>query len=177
MVSSGTFGLDGQASYSIPRTSVGPLAVVMILQGNNLAPELTGTVTGASWGALLTAERATNTTGSGRYTMLIQPDASNTASISLPGDGYAVITNHAGIARITGALADGTSFSQAVPVSLTGDIPIYANLYGSKGLLLGWINLESTNDTEAALAWVHPALRSGLFTDAFSSTNEIALSP
>jgi hypothetical protein len=108
--------------------------------------------------------------------MLIPTDTNDAASASFPGgDGYALITNHAGTVKITGALADGTAFSQSVPASLTGEVPLYANLYSSKGLLLGWINLEPAN-VSGPVAWVHPKLATGLVKEAFASTNEIMLS-
>jgi hypothetical protein len=129
----------------------------------------------------LIADRATNTPLSAKYTLLIPPDTNNTSSPS--GYGYALITGSEGTAKtpattkITGALADGTAFSQSVPVSLDGYVPIYANLYSGKGLLLGWINLDPTNASGMSLAWVHPTVQSGSFTGAFTSTNQIALSP
>jgi hypothetical protein len=64
-----------------------------------------------------------------------------------------------------------------VPVSQKGNIPIYANLYAGKGLLLGWINLDPASDPGASLVWVHPPISSGLVEAGFTSTNLIALSP
>jgi hypothetical protein len=127
----------------------------------------------------LIADRAANTPISTEYTLLIPPDTNNTSSPS--GYGYALIAGSSGTTKtpstvkITGALADGTTFSQSAPVSIDGYVPIYANLYSSKGLLLGWINL--TNASGAFLAWVHPTIHAGLFTGAFTTTNPIALSP
>jgi hypothetical protein len=99
-----------------------------------------------------------------------------------------LITNYAGTtrnpgaatARITGALADGTAFSQTVPVSRDGYIPIYANLYASKGLLLGWINLDLTNTAGVGLTWIHPARTTGLYQNGFTNvlfSNQIPFSP
>jgi hypothetical protein len=122
--------------------------------------------------ATLTADRASNNLSSAEYTMLIQPDTNSGPSHSPDGDGYALITNHLGKATITGALADGATFSQSVPVSQTGEVPLYANLYNSKGLLLGWINLNPSNAAGTDLAWVHA--HAGL--SVFTSTNPIALS-
>ena len=73
-----------------------------------------------------------------------------------------MITNHAGAANITGALADGAAFNQTVPVSQDGYVPIYANLYSGKGLLLGWINLDLTNTADVGLTWIHPGTRFGI---------------
>ena len=156
----------------------------MTLTSNNPAPQVTGTVSNANWMATnLIADRATNALPSAEYTLLIPPDTNNAPPTNSPGgDGYALITNYAGTARnpasatakITGALADGTAFSQTTPVSQDGYIAVYASLYGGKGLLLGWINL--TNASGMSLAWIHPTVHSGLFTGAFTSTNQIALS-
>ena len=188
---SGAFDLAGQATKHVSRAASqgGPLTLEMrLLNLNNSPPQVTGTVSGTNkdvpWVATLTADRATNRLASSEYTMLIQPDTNSAPANSPGGDGYALMTNYAGTARnpaaatakITGALADGTAFSQSVPVSQTGYVPIYANLYNNKGLLLGWINLDPSNAPGAGLVWVHPALHSGLFKDAFTSTNPIALS-
>jgi hypothetical protein len=181
---SGAFNLAGQATNKIPRAaSQGGLLLLEMtfLSPSNGAPQVIGMVSGttneAAWVSTnLTAELATNAIPSGEYTMLIPPDTNATPGLLPGGDGYALITNHAGTAKIAVALADGTAFSQSAPVSQTGDVPIYANLYASKGLLLGWINLDPTNATGGELTWVHP-VRSGLFKTAFTSTNSITLAP
>lgn len=177
----GAFNLNLQASNAIAnKGSEGSLEVTMILTLNNSSPQLNGTISNAGWlSSNLTADLATNTPLFPAYTMLIPPDAS---SASAPiGFGYALITGIAATARtpasvkITGALADGTVFSQSVPVSLDSYAPVYANLYGNHGLLLGWINL--TNAGWSSLVWVHPPVSSGLFTKAFTNISQIAISP
>jgi hypothetical protein len=158
----------------------GTVEVVMTLTSNGPAPQVIGTVSGKGWEATnLIANQSTNTPFSANYTLLIQPDTSNASSPV--GYGYAVIslsgtTKTPATAKITGALADGTSFCQSAPVSEDGSVPLYANLYNGKGLLLGWVNLDPTNASGSALYWVHP-VRTGLFPGAFASTNTIALSP
>ena len=180
---SGTFNLDGQATKGIsrPASQGGNLLVEMTLvTSSNSAPQVTGTVIGTTWVANLTADRATNTVPSTQYTMLIPPDTNNAPPANSPGgDGYALITNHLGTATITGALADGTVLSQTTSVSQDGYVPIYANLYGSKGVLLGWINLL-TNTDGVSLTWIHPGRPSGLYMNGFTNvllTNQIFLSP
>jgi hypothetical protein len=191
---SGSFDLAGQATNKISRPSAqgGPLTIVLTLNGQP-PPQVTGTVSGTNdqvaWVANLTADLATNTLPSAQYTMLIPPDTNNAPPGSSPGgDGYALITNNAGTAKnpaaatakITGALADGTAFNQTVPVSQNGYVPIYATLYGNKGLLLGWINLDSINTNGVSLTWIHPQRATGLYPDGFTNillTNQILLSP
>jgi hypothetical protein len=191
----GAFNLVGQATNHIPRPASqgGPLLVEMTLNWNNSPPQVTGIVFGTNQGVPwvatnLLADLATNTSPSAEYTMLILPDTNTAPAKSPGGAGYALITNYAGTtrnpgaatARITGALADGTAFSQTVPVSRDGYIPIYANLYASKGLLLGWINLDLTNTAGVGLTWIHPARTTGLYQNGFTNvlfSNQIPFSP
>jgi len=188
---SGAFSLGGTASNFIarPAEAQGDLEIVMTLNGSGPFPRVTGTVTGTTWMANLAADLATNTLPAAEYTMLIPPDTNNTPANPLPGgDGYALITNYPGTtknpgaatAKITGALADGTAFNETVPVSGDGYVPIYANLYSGRGLLLGWINLELTNTTGVSLTWIHPERATGLYQSGFTNilfTNQILLSP
>ena len=182
---SGAFDAYGQATNKITRTSSqgGPLTVVMTLvNSSNTASQVTGTVTGTNWADTnLLANFSTNTVPSAEFTMLIQPDASNAPPVNSPGgDGYVLLTNKAGTATITGALADGTAFSQTTSVSQDGGVPIYASLYSGKGLLLGWINLELTNTNGVSLTWIHPQRTTGLYQNGFTNVllaQQILLSP
>jgi hypothetical protein len=181
----GSFNLAGQATNHISRAQSqgGPLTLVMQLNGNQPPPQVTGAVSGTNngflWVADLTADRATNRLPPAQYTLLIPPDTNNAPTNSPGGYGYALITNRASAANITGALADGAALSQSVPVSQDGYVPIYANLYTGKGLLLGWINLDLTNTAGVGLTWIHPGTRSGLYTNGFTNVlfnNQILLS-
>jgi hypothetical protein len=183
---SGSFNPAGQATNHIPRATGqgGSLTVVMTVNGNQPPPQVTGAVSGTNawglWTANLIADRAANSLPPAEYTMLIPPDTNNAPVNSPGGDGYALITNHAGAANITGALADGAALSQTAPVSQDGYVPIYASLYAGKGLLLGWINLDLTNTTGVGLTWIRPGRASGLYTNGFTNVlpaNQILPSP
>ncbi len=179
---SGSFDSTLKASNALAfGSSEGTVAVMMALISNGVAPEITGTVSNENWVATnLLAGRATNDDFvSSAYTLLISADTN--ATTSPLADGYALISGSQGTARnpatakISGALADGTTFSQSTPVALDGSVPVFASLYNKKGLVLGWLNL--TNASGDTLSWVHPALNSGLFTTAFTSTNPVQISP
>jgi len=186
-VISGTFDGMDQATNPIALGTGqgGPLLVEMTLSNaSNAPPQVTGMVSGNTngvpWAANLIADFATNSLSAAEYTMLIPPCTNNAPPDSSPGgDGYALIANDAGTIRITGALADGTAFNQTASVSQDGYVPIYANLYSRKGLLLGWINLGSTNTGGVSLTWIHPERGSGLYRTGFTNvlfTNQILLS-
>jgi hypothetical protein len=164
----GSFNVSGQASNYVRRTAKlgGPLVLEMTLNWNDSPSNITGTVSGTNggaWVANLTNELAAKGSTSAEYTALVLPDDTP------PGYGYILITNHAGAVTLSGTLADGTSFSQAVPLSGDGDLPVYGNLYGGTGLLLGWLGLESGSPT-GNLTWIKPASRStALYTNGFTN--------
>jgi hypothetical protein len=123
----------------------------------------------------LTANRAGGAAPSAEYTLLIEPALDGTPTNSPGGYGCVLITNRAGVAGMAGSLADGTAMSQSVPISEDGSVPVYASLYGGRGLLLGWINLSNT--AAASLTWVHPGTLSGMYTDEFINVPQLLLSP
>jgi hypothetical protein len=169
---SGGFNVSGQASNHVQRTAKlgGPLTLEMTLNWNDSPPEITGTVSGTNggaWVANLTNELAAKESGSAEYAALASPDGTP------PGYSYILITNNAGAATLSVTLADGTSFSQAVPLSGNGDLPVYGNLYGGTGLIVGWLGLESGSPV-GNLTWIKPASRfTALYTNGF--TNLVAV--
>jgi sugar lactone lactonase YvrE len=177
---SGRFNLAGEATNVIvrPASQGGPLVVNMSL-GLDAAPyQITGTISNASWVANLVADQGTNVLHSAEFTMLIPPDLVNNPPTGSPGgDGFLAITNYAttprsaaaAIARVTGALADGTRFVQAVPISADGYLPLFSSLYGGKGLVLAWLNLTLTNESGVGLTWIHPQVRTGLYQSGFTN--------
>jgi len=162
---SGVFNSFGSATNYIrlPEDSGEILTVVMNVNTNGIG-SITGTVSNAAnnavWptNAALTAVLAAPAPGTTTdYTLLLLP--SNPAQTNMPippGDGYALIDNHAGTVTLSGALADGTIFNQTVAASQSNVIPVYASLYNKTGCLFGWLNLtnmDSTNVTDG-LVWI-----------------------
>ena len=176
----GNFDILGRAAASVGpaaapggRSSAGggPLQVELTLE-NAPANQIVGTVSNPLWTANLKAELADNALPSAQYTMLFSPPAGATANTP-PGDGYALVTNHAGVLTFSGALADGTSFSQTVPASAAGNVPVYASLYQNTGLLLGWINLNHLADSPSTnlLTWIKkPSSATPLYPGGFTNT-------
>ena len=163
------FDVSGHAVFS-----AGQLQVDLTL--DRATPQITGTVSSSQWTANLIADLASNTLPSAEYTILFSPSI-NVPAMSPPGDGYALATNFSGMVTLSGALADGTSFSQRVPASKAGDLPVYASLYTNAantnaGLLLGWINLTNLQAAAPAnaLAWIKKSSRSpALYTNGFTN--------
>jgi hypothetical protein len=176
------FDISGNASFE-----AGPLQVELTLVTGT--QQIIGTISEAGTTAVLIADLASNTLPSTEYTMLFSPTLS--ANDSPPGDGYVLVTNHEGVVTLSGALADGTRYSQTVPVSQAGDVPVYASLCTkaastNRGLLLGWINL--TNLQAAAptntLTWIKqkqlfssPTLYTNGFTNLLSTRGAPWMAP
>jgi len=152
----GSFNLSGSSVAGVgpTNTSNGQLRVELTLD-KALTNRITGTVYNTRWTNQLFALASNNVLSSNEYTVLL----TNTTANTPPGDGYALVTNHADSYTFSGALADGTAFSQTVPASQSGDLPIYASLYGNTGLLLGWINMTNGDSLAArnVLTWIRKA--------------------
>jgi uncharacterized repeat protein (TIGR03803 family) len=163
------FDATGNAAFN-----TGPLAVTLTL--DSATAEITGSISGLQFSANLAAQLASKVPPTADYTMLFSP-STNVSADSPPGDGYALVTNHEGVVTLGGALADGTTYSQSVPVSRNGDLPIYARLSGTRastnsGLLLGWINLTNLQADAPvnALTWIKkPSMSSALYTNGFTN--------
>jgi hypothetical protein len=174
-ISGGFTGYNVASNY-IPRTAKqgGPLTMEMTLNWNDSPPDISGTVSGTNggaWTANLRAELASKESSSAEYTAWVLP------TNAPPGYGYMLMTNHAGAVTLSITLADGTSFSQAVPLSGAGDLPVFGNLYSGTGLLLGWIGLESGSPT-GTLTWIKPASHStALYTNGFTNQVTVQGSP
>jgi hypothetical protein len=124
----------------------------------------------------LEADLASNSISTADYTAVIPADTNSAPPDSSPGGyGYILIAKNPTTTKLTGALADGTIFSQSVPCSSDGSLPVYANLYSGKGLVLGWLNLasSSTNTNHSfGLTWICPDRKTGLlnYRDGFTNT-------
>jgi hypothetical protein len=152
---SGAFGPDLQAQVVVRRG--GRQASPLSLQLDLSAPPLRGLATGDSWESELLAYRAeagSSNACSGSYTLLVEtcvdcvPPESNVPR----GDGPAAVTvSPSGSVRMTGTLPDGSPVSQSAIVSPEGLWPLYIPLYGGGGLLIGWMNLNTSVQDEALL--------------------------
>jgi hypothetical protein len=174
----GKFDLSGLATNQIPRAASqgGPLTVEMSLNWNDSPLVISGSVSGTNasgaWTAPLLAARATNILPGAAYTAVLSP-----APDTVAGYGYLLITNHAGNLLVSGALPDGAPLNQAARVSDTGALPVYANLYGGTGLLLGWIDL-SEGAPSGELTWLRTASRSsGGFTNLLTVQGALWTAP
>ena len=163
----GSFNSAGIVNTNVKRAAAegGPVNLDLMLNWTN--GEITGNVSGGNlggWNSPLEAELAAASAPSAEYTVLLSPGTNASGEIP-PGFGYLLITNHLGHVTLSGALADGTSLNQTLPMGVYGDVPVYANLYSKAGLLLGWLNFSNgTVEALTPVAWIKPHATSGLYT-------------
>ncbi len=168
----GAFNIFGQASNYIARPTAhgGPVSVVMNVAWTN--SQITGYVSGmdGGWISPLDLEEAGGRGTSSQSTLLLSPSTNSVGPVP-PGDGYILLSNHLGTISLAGALSDGSTFSQGVPLGKLGDVPIFANLYNKTGFIMGLVKLtNSTPIAESNFIWVKPPVRSGLFTEGFTNS-------
>jgi hypothetical protein len=172
----GVFTNCGETSNFVQRAAAqgSPLILEMAFDWSGSTPTLSGTVSGTNAGACmanLTIKSAAKKSASAEYTAWLLP------TNPVPGYGYILMTNNAGAVTLSVNLADGASFVQTVPLSGANDLPVYGNLYGGKGALLGWISLQSGSPA-GNLTWIKQASRSSAnFPNGFTNTVAVQGSP
>lgn len=144
---SGSFDTSGNAVKMIAAKG-GSVTLTMALDWTS--GQINGAVSGSGWSSPLYAEAASRTSVSGDYTLLLEPESTN----ATVGDGYLLLTNHLGDAVFSGALADGSSISVSSKVGRLGDVPLFQNLYGKAGLVLGWLTFSNGTVEATPLTWI-----------------------
>jgi hypothetical protein len=166
----GSFDATGSAGALVSRPDFkgGPVKVEMTLDRDS--GQINGAVSGSGedkWTSTLFAEAAATIQSSGEFELLLVPSANN----GVPsGNGYLLLTNRFGQLTYAGALADGAPVGQTVPLGRLGDVPLFANLYGNTGLMLGWAGFSNEAlQGETPLVWIKPATTAGPFADGFTN--------
>lgn len=175
----GTLNVLGMASNHLARAAArgGPIGVSWNLAALNnpfATNELAGTVSGMTgtnaWVSLIFAQRKTDSNTFEATLELVT--TTNSVGTVPPGCGYLLLTNHLGMATLTGALPDGTALSESIPASESGSMPIYKSLYNGGGLLIGWIDATNADPfSYDGLNWIKPASKTAAgFTNILSVT-------
>lgn len=164
---------QGAATISIPRKGKTPLLIVLRMDTRALAGALSGTVDNfdiVDDARLLTTKNAVE---AGRYTMWLRAPAEP----EFPrGQGWATLSiSKTGRCVIAGKLGDGTAFSSAPRIRVTGsillDVPLFATQpVAGRGRLYGRLQFQNKpgSDADGALTWKRgPQPKSVYFPDGF----------
>jgi hypothetical protein len=156
----GTFGQTGSSIPVVKHGSrAGPPLELHLDTATGFA-QVTGSMTGGSSAATITAKRAAFTKAQpfaspGRYTALIQPMGNDPGAPQ--GIGYGAVTvSPLGKVTFAGVLNDGTKVSLASAISADQTWPFYASPYKSEGFISGWVtfaHLTGTSDFSGTLDW------------------------
>jgi hypothetical protein len=172
---SGRCDLNGLAHVRVPRSGKLPLEVD--LEFDLQTAQVGGSITDGSWRSALAGNRTgLSVNRATRYTFVIPGADADEASTHPGGDGAGTVTvTTNGAVVLAGALGDGTRISQGTLLSRDGDWPIYASLYGGKGLLLRWgaISTNPSSDELSAtnLVWFKPpGLKGKFYTNGFTES-------
>ena len=156
----GAFDMSGNAQAQVPRTGMGPLKLTLHLDWTTGSKEITGTVSDPTngWTSPLVADlvvhSATNPYRGPSHATTIIPYGAGAPSQSPGGYGYGALNvTAAGLATLSGKLADGTLISQSAPISKDGYWPFYVSLYKGKGVLIGWMNFTNGGPS-GTVGWV-----------------------
>ena len=175
---SGVFDTNGQGTNIIHRRGATDLALAFHLGLGAQSDQAFGQLSDGTWSNnLIYADRClfnsrTNPAPqAGTYTLIL-PGYDGAPNLPA-GDGFgSVRVSKSGQVSLAGTLADGTHFSQSVPLSAQGNWPLYVPLYSGKGSVLSWLSFASTdtNDIQGALSWIKPAdSRSHYYPNGFAT--------
>jgi hypothetical protein len=160
----------GVASNNVSRAGLNALTVQMTLNVASGAETITGTVSDGTWTADLLAKRAafnakTNPSPfAPKYTLELPggdpsraPGGFSFASISVDMNGKA---------KVATSLSDGTKTTQSVPIAPDGTLPMFANLYGGKGVVNGWLTFSGGTppaNIGGPVTWIKDPIPTGKF--------------
>ena len=172
----GKFNNDGSFATTLVRRGATPLTLTLQLPVADGSDQITGTVSDDTVSSAISADRAlfnarTNAAPqAGRYTILLNPDATQTSSPQGIGYGSVTITT-GGAVVVSGRLADGTAFSESTTLSKNGGWPLFFFLAAGNETASGEITIENNaaSDMDGTFNWFRAPMRAKLFADGFSA--------
>ncbi|PWU12315.1 MAG: hypothetical protein C5B50_21725 [Verrucomicrobia bacterium] len=178
-----TYSFGGQfdsQGYSATTASAGGNVPYLRLQlqfDMSGSGQLTGLVKANQWTAQMFAQlQAAAPRSPASYTLVVPPDRTSTAAPA----GYSFGTLNLAAnntLQFKGTLADGMKITQSSALSTQGYWPLYVCLYGGNGCLIGWVQLNSTDqgDLVGQVLWIKPAGLAASYTknNAGNFTNDV----
>ncbi len=136
-----------------------------------------GDVNGGAWDSPLLANITPVWTAknpspfAGRYTIALTGAAEM-------GDSFGVVkVSGLGGVSVAGSLADGSGFSQAVPVSKSGQWPFYSYAASGKDTVLGWVSFSGGSLAAANVTWIKAPGSGHYYPSGFDDALQLIGSP
>ncbi len=167
----GKFNSQGDVVLTIPRGGgKAPLILALHIDTTGVDQRITGSITDGTVSLSLDATRGPATATPAQYNVRIAP-AADTATPR--GYGYLMVTVTAkGLARVTGALADGTPITAASYLT-NNAVPLYVPLVSGAGSLAGTLTVDGST-AQAMLDWHRPVRPGTRFPNAWDAQNAAA---
>lgn len=177
----GNFDPAGVATVTIKRSLLPPLTISLALDLAEGTQRISGSVTDGNFVASISADHAllapAKHFAAGRYTVSLppNPEQADAGAPSSPGAALLVV-NPAGVAALSGTLADGRTFSGTATVSKDGELPLYVPLLSGTGSLAGRASFDPrTGAFDGAVLWTKPErLKDRYFPAAFATVLDVS---
>jgi hypothetical protein len=177
----GAFSSTGSDTEIVSRAAIGYANLSVNLQldltggSGTISGSVSNMAAGNPWVAPLLAELSTNSlsVAAGTYTLTV-PAITGALGV-LTGQGTITAVNStSGVVTLAGTMDDLTAVSETVPISQSGIIPLYFNMYGGQGLAEGWISLIGSAPS-GTITWIRPPgiLTGTLIPAGFDDTLQI----
>ncbi len=159
----GQFDNVGDAVVTIRRVNLASLTMTLHADLVGDTQHVSGAVTDGIFTATISADRARLVSegpspNAGRYTVTLPGNVESSDPAQPRGHGFALLTvNTAGVAAMSGVLADGRPFSSAATISKDGELPIFVPLYAT-GFLAGTLHCRDSgvSDLDGVVHWSKP---------------------
>ena len=160
---SGKFNARGDATITVKRGALTPVVVTLHLDLDGGTDRITGSVTDGTFTSAISADRGPVASTvphalTGRYTISLPPNAAHDPLLP-SGNGYAtLLVSKAGLATLSGALADGKTFTASATIAKDGSFPLYVPLYSGKGSIASRVTFRDTGvaDLDGTFHWSKP---------------------
>jgi cyclophilin family peptidyl-prolyl cis-trans isomerase len=150
-------------TFSRAESDGGDLTIIWQLHPTDPTGLVFGSVSSDTWRSPLLGYRYVYSKGEppfrgerGDYTLSFGPTPDS--SVAPGGSGYGIVrVDKSGNVNLKAYLADDSTASQKVVAGgPNGNWPLYASLYGNKGMLIGWINFTNllNADLNGTVTWV-----------------------
>ena len=160
---SGKFDVRGDSTITVKRGALTPVVITLHLDLDDGTDRITGSVTDGTFTSEISADRGPVASTvphplAGRYTVSLPPYAAHDPLLP-SGNGYATLTvSKAGLASLSGALADGKTFTASATIARDGTFPLYVPLYSGKGSIASRVAFRDSGvaDLDGTFHWSKP---------------------
>jgi hypothetical protein len=160
----GQFGLAGNATLSLNRYWLPPLALSLHVDLTGGTDQASGSLSDGNWIAVVAADRnvfnvvSNPASQAGKRAFVLQPANPSASPVAV---GVSTISLN-GFTTVRGKLRDGRPFATTSVLAKNGDFPFFLPLSRGSEEMIGWLNFSSgqTSAVSGGVTWINTGTNS-----------------